>query len=273
MSTAGEVDALLQRVATEAPLVESVTNAVTVADVASVIRQWGALPVMADDTREIDAMVAAAAAVHLNMGTVDADGEAALTAAAGAAASHGVPHVFDPVGVGATPTRTAVAAAVIEAATPTIIKGNHAEISALAGADAEVRGVESVGTYDAIAETAQAYAQSVDAVVVASGETDVVATGDRVVMISGGDPMLGTVVGTGCMLGATLAAFVAVASTPETAAVAGTIAFGRAAERAMSGRYGPIAGPASFKTRFIDAIAGMRELSVGEIDDRITEGP
>jgi hydroxyethylthiazole kinase len=272
MTTTTAVDALLQRVVDQAPLVESVTNAVTIADVAEVIRQWGALPVMADDVREIDAMVAAAEAVHLNMGTVDADGEAALCAAAEAAAAHGIPSVFDPVGVGATPTRDAVAAAIIETATPTIIKGNHAEISALAGADAEVRGVEAVGTYTAIAETAQAYAAATDTVVVASGETDVVASAERVVTIAGGDPMLGAVVGTGCMLGGTLAAVAASASEPMEAAVAGTVAFGRAAEMAMSGRYGPIAGPASFKMRFIDAVAGMRETSIGSLDDRITEG-
>ncbi|MDR9411579.1 MAG: hydroxyethylthiazole kinase [Haloquadratum sp.] len=273
MTSEAAVDALLGRVVEEAPLVESVTNAVTVADVAAVIRQWGALPVMADDTREIDAMVGAAEAVHLNMGTVDVDGEAALVTAMEAAAAHDVPSVFDPVGVGATPTRTAVATAVIETAAPTIIKGNHAEISALAGADAEVRGVESVGTYAAIGETAQRCAEATDAVVVASGETDVVATADRVVSITGGDPMLGRVVGTGCMLGASLAAFVAVAPTPLEAAVAGTVAFGRAAELAMSGRYGPIAGPASFKTRFIDAVAGMREVPIGSLEGRLTEGP
>jgi hydroxyethylthiazole kinase len=272
MTTTAAIDGLLQQVVAEAPLIESVTNAVTIADVAAVIRQWGALPVMADDVREIDAMVAAAEAVHLNMGTVDADGETALCAAAEAAATHEIPYVFDPVGVGATPTRTAVATAVIETAPPAIIKGNHAEVSALAGVDAEVRGVEAVGTYTAIAETAQAYAAATDAVIVASGETDVVATADRVVTVTGGDPMLGRVVGTGCMLGGTLAALAASASEPMEAAVAGTVAFGRAAEMAMSGRYGPIAGPASFKTRFVDAVAGMQEASVGAVDDRITEG-
>jgi hydroxyethylthiazole kinase len=271
MITGEEVDALVAAVDDESPLVESVTNTVTIADVAAVIRQWGALPVMAADTREIDAMVAAADGVHLNMGTVDVDGEAALVTAATAAQSQGIPSVFDPVGVGATPTRTAVATRIVEAAAPTIIKGNHAEVTALAGADAEVRGVESVGRYADITDTAQRCAELMDAVVVASGATDVVASADTVVTIEGGDPMLGRVVGTGCMLGATLAAFAPVAPSPMEAAVAGTISFGQAAERAMSGRFGPIAGPASFKIRFIDAVAGMRELSVGSLAERVTE--
>jgi len=60
----------LERVAETAPLVAAVTNKVTVAEVAQVIDNWGGLPVMSEDDREIDEFVAAAQAVLLNVGTL-----------------------------------------------------------------------------------------------------------------------------------------------------------------------------------------------------------
>jgi hydroxyethylthiazole kinase len=179
----------------------------------------------------------------------------------------GVPVVLDPVGVGATPTRDRVAERLVSEVDVAIVKGNYGEVTALAGEDAEVRGVESVGEYSDIATTAVACAQRYDTVVVASGETDVVATAYE---ISAGDPNMGTVVGTGCMLGGTLATF-AGAVDSETAALAGTLAFGLAGEAAAEGAFGEFHGPASYNVAFKDAIAGLRETDPDPADARVEE--
>jgi len=89
----------------------------------------------------------------------------------------------------------------------TVIKGNYGEISALAGVEAEVKGVESVGDYETIERTARSLAESTGATVVASGVDDVVADADGAVRLTAGHEMLGEVVGTGCMLGVTVATF------------------------------------------------------------------
>jgi hydroxyethylthiazole kinase len=265
-----DLDAALESVAEGSPLVNAVTNNVTVNDVAQVILHWGGLPVMSDDEREVGDMVSAAQACLLNMGTVSETGEATMIEAGQSANEHGVPVVLDPVGVGSTPTRNRVAERLATELDVAVIKGNYGEVAALAGEDAEVRGVESVGEYADVATTAVACAQRYDAVVVASGETDVVATADAAYEVTAGDPDMGTVVGTGCMLGGTLATF-AGAMDPETAALAGTVAFGLAGEAAADGAFGEVHGPGSYNVAFKDAIAGLRETDHDPADARVEE--
>jgi hydroxyethylthiazole kinase len=249
----------LGSIADAQPLINAVTNNVTVNDVANVTLHWGGLPVMSDDEREVADMVAAADACLLNMGTVDETGEATMLTAGKAAEEGGLPLVVDPVGVGSTPTRTRVATRLATELDVTVLKGNHAEITALSGADADVRGVESVGEYAEIAEHAIACAREYSTVVVASGETDVVADTENAYEVSAGHPMMGQVVGTGCMLGVTLATFAGGlgGDRPLEAALSGTVAFGLAGERAAT--EGSYDGPASYRIAFLDAVAGMAD--------------
>ena len=251
------------------PLVNALTNEVTVNDVANVTLHWGGLPVMSDDAREIGDMVAGAQGLLLNMGTVSEESEATMMTAGRAAADHDVPTVVDPVGAGATPTRSRVADRLVTDLPPTIVSGNYGEIAALVGDNADVRGVESVGEHADVAETAVACARETGSAVVASGETDVVATGSRAFEVRSGDPMLGRVVGTGCMLGVTLATFAAALDDPLEASLAGTLSYGLAGEAAAAGAFGEFHGPASYLTAFLDAVAGHEPTA--DPDDRIQE--
>jgi hydroxyethylthiazole kinase len=265
-----EVDlAALSAVEDASPLVNAFTNEVTVNDVAQVILHWGGLPVMSDDEREVADMVAGAQSLLLNMGTVSEEGESTMVTAGEAANEAGVPVVLDPVGVGATPTRDRVAERLASDLEVAIVNGNHGEIAALAGEEAEVRGVESVGEYGDIAETAIACAREYETVVVASGETDVVATPETAYEVRAGHEMMGTVVGTGCMQGGTLATMAGAIDDVEKAALLGTAAFGLAGEAAAAGDFGEYHGPASYSIAFRDAIAGLREASPGPLRDRI----
>jgi hydroxyethylthiazole kinase len=264
-----DLDTDLTAVTDVSPLVNAVTNNVTVNDVAQVILHWGGLPVMSDDEREVGDMVAGARACLLNMGTVSEEGEATMLEAGESANDNGVPVVVDPVGVGATPTRDRVAERLASELDVATIKGNYGEITALAGEDADVRGVESVGEYSDIATTAVACAQKYDTVVVASGETDLVATADAAYEITAGHPGMGTVVGTGCMLGATVATFAGAIDNTERAALAGTVAFGLAGEAASNGKFGEVHGPGSYNVAFKDAIAGLAGTDHDDGGDRI----
>ncbi|WP_380679335.1 hydroxyethylthiazole kinase [Salinigranum sp. GCM10025319] len=252
-----DVDEALAAVESERPLINAVTNKVTVNQVANVILHWGGLPVMSDDEREVADMVAAASGCLLNMGTVSERGEEAMLTAGRAANEHGLPLVVDPVGVGATPTRSRVAERLTSELDVTVVKGNYGEVSALVGDDSEVRGVESVGEYADIAATAVACARQTGAVVVASGTVDIVATADAAFEVETGHVMMGEVVGTGCMLGGTLATFAAGVDDTLSAALTGTAAFGFAGELAGDGAFGDYSGPASYETAFLDAVAGL----------------
>jgi hydroxyethylthiazole kinase len=264
-----DLEAALSAVEEASPLIHAVTNDVTVNDVAQVILHWGGLPVMADDEREVAQMVAAAGGCLLNMGTVSETGERTMLATGEAANEHGVPVVVDPVGVGATDTRDRVARRLASELDVAIVNGNHGEVAALTGADAEVRGVESIGEYADIAETAVACAAEFDTVVVASGVPDVVATPEAAYEVRVGDPMMGEVVGTGCMLGATAATFAGASLATVEAAVAGTAAFGLAGEAAAAGAFGQYHGPASYMTAFRDAVAGLAGADVDPIGERV----
>ena len=236
------------------PLVNAITNAVTVNDVANAILHWGALPVMSDDRRDAVEMVAGAEALLLNTGDVSERGVETMVAAGEAANDAGVPVVLDPVGAGATSVRSETAARLLDELDAAVVKANGGEVAALAGADGAVRGVEAVGDGGDAASHAAALAAETGAAVVASGATDVVATTDgRVHEVAAGDPMLGEVVGTGCMLGATCAAFAGALDADE-AALAGTFAFGLAGEAAAAHDH---RGPASYLVNLHDAVAGF----------------
>ncbi len=257
-------DALADSLATLAevePLVQSLTNTVTIRDVANLVRHWNALPVMADTPGDAGEMAQAADSLLLNIGQVPERRVEAMLEAGQVGNDRGIPVVLDPVGLGSTPTREATAERLLEALECTVIKGNYGEISALAGVDAEVRGVESVGEYDAIADAAVSVADATGAVVVASGVTDVIATSEGAVRLEAGHKRLGEVVGTGCMLGATIATFAGALEDGYTAALHGTLAFGLAGELAAGRDHD---GPASFFVAFNDTVAGLSAAAVAD---------
>ncbi|AGB16121.1 hydroxyethylthiazole kinase, sugar kinase family [Halovivax ruber XH-70] len=260
----------LQTLSDGSPLVQHLTNRVTMNDVAQVTLHWGGLPVMADTPGDAEEMVHGASAVLLNIGTASPQEVETMVAVGEAANELDVPVVFDPVGVGATPTRDEYAETLLERVDFAAIKGNYGEVSALAGVEADVAGVESVGEYDEIAATARALAASADTTVVASGVTDIVATGEAAYELSVGHERMGSIVGTGCVLGATLATFNGVIDDASEAALCGTTAFGHAGERAAETEHD---GPESYRVAFLDTIAGVTPESVREktIADRIDQ--
>ena len=250
------------------PLIQHLTNRVTINDVANSTLHWGALPVMADGPNDGPEMAHGASAVLLNTGQVNDSLSEAIYETGLAANELGVPVVLDPVGMGSTPTRNELVERLLADVEFAAIKGNYGEITALAGAEAEVKGVESVGEYDEIEATAQAVAESADTVVVASGETDIVATADAVYRVEAGHEMMGEVVGTGCVLGGAVATFCGGLEDTLTAALHATLAFGLIGERAADDEYN---GPASYHTNLLDAIWNLTPEAASDLDVDLSE--
>ena len=256
------VGEFLSAMEANAPLVHHLTNDVTTSETANVTLHWGGLPVMADAPAEAGDMAAGADAVVINTGTASTTDVDAMIDAGRRANEAGVPVVLDPVGYGATPHRVESVGRLLEAVAFDVIKGNAGEIRGLAGEEAAVRGVESVGESGAdVSDAARALAAETGAVVVASGPTDLVAGGESASELAVGDERMGSFVGSGCMLASTLGTFAAVAGEPEgptasttEAALAGCAAYGIAGERAAEA---DPAGPASYRTAFMDAVAAL----------------
>lgn len=270
------MESVLSAVADASPLVQHLTNEVTMRETANVTLHWGGLPVMADAMAEAGEMATGADAVLINTGRMTEEELDAMVAAGKGANEAGVPVVLDPVGYGATEFRVAANQRILRDVDVSLIKGNYGEVSGLAGDAAQIRGVESVGEHADVSTSARALAEETGATVVASGETDVVADpGGDAVDLAVGHARMASFVGTGCMLGSTLATFLGglegsetPAGSPTEAALFAVAAFGLAGERAAEA---DVSGPASYRTAFMDEVAYVAsEQPLLEVSGRLT---
>lgn len=258
------VEEILRRIRERRPLVHNITNWVVTNAVANALLAVGAAPVMAYAPEEVGAMASQAGALALNMGTPNSDVVAAMQLAGSAANQQGVPVVFDPVGVGATPYRITVARTIVKTVRLAVIRGNQGEIGHLVGVEGRVSGVDSLQVGEGLAEAMTAYAARTGTVVVATGATDLVSDGQRCFVCTNGHPWLAQVTGTGCMLTGLIGAALAVApgDVPGAwadAAVGAVTLFNVAAEIAAQKAH----GPGSFAVALLDALAQVTPEEVG----------
>jgi hydroxyethylthiazole kinase len=165
--------------------------------------------------------------------------------------------VFDPVGAGATKLRTTTTERIRSGVKVTVVRGNAAELATIAGMEAEIRGVDSVASGDPVS-AARLTALRFGGAAVVSGAVDHVSDGDRVADVLNGHPLMGRITGSGCMATAIVGAFLAVEPDPFLAGVEAMIAFGVAGELAAERS----AGPGTFRTQLIDAVAALDEATI-----------
>jgi hydroxyethylthiazole kinase len=169
--------------------------------------------------------------------------------------------VLDPVGAGATEYRTATARRILDLVDVTVLRGNPGEIATLVGAQAEVRGVESIGAAIEPAELARTAARSLGVIASVTGPVDHVSDGERVLAVSNGHALLATVTGTGCMSSAITGCFLAAKpGEPLEAAAEALAAFGVAAEDAARGAE----GPGTFHARLYDCLYALDPATLDE---------
>jgi hydroxyethylthiazole kinase len=229
------------------PLVHQITNYVVMNETANASLALGALPVMAHAPQEVEEMASIAGALVLNIGTLSDDWIEAMLLAGKAARG---PIVLDPVGAGATRYRTETARRLLDELDIAVVRGNAAEIAILAGREAEIRGVESIGAADSGGELARAAARLLGTVAAVTGPTDHVSDGERVIAVSNGHELLGTV----CMATAVTGAFLAVKpAEPLEAAAEALAAFGVAGEDAAR----DAKGPGTFHAALYDALYNL----------------
>jgi hydroxyethylthiazole kinase len=241
------------------PLVHQITNYVVMNETANATLALGALPVMAHAPEEVAEMASAAGALVLNIGTLSEHWVEAMLLAGKAAAG---PIVLDPVGAGATRYRTDTATRLLDELDIAVVRGNSAEIATLAGREAEIRGVEAIGTADGGGELARAAAEILGTVTAVTGPVDHVSDGESVIAVSNGHELLGMVSGTGCMATAVTGAFLAAKpQEPLEAAAEALAAFGLAGEDAAR----DARGPGTFHAALYDA---LYNLDPATLDDR-----
>jgi len=233
-----DVYAALEDLRARRPLVHNITNYVAMSVSANVLLALGASPAMVHAIEEVEDFVAIADALAVNIGTLSPIWVDAMRAAVTRARALGKPWVLDPVGCGATPYRTKVAAD-LAALGPDIIRGNASEILSLSGQVGRAgKGVDSSARAEDATGAATALAQRARCVVAVTGETDYVSDGTTCVAIHSGHALMPLSTALGCSLSAVTAAFAAV-RPPRIAAIAGLAVFGAAGAVAAQNCRGP----------------------------------
>jgi hydroxyethylthiazole kinase len=250
LSTGTDLAAIRER----KPLVHQITNYVVMNETANATLALGALPVMAHAREEVEEMAALAGALVLNIGTLSPPWVDAMLAAGRAANAAGVPVVLDPVGAGATSYRTETARQLLHELDIAVVRGNAAEIATLAGREAEIRGVESIGASDTSSELAREAARDLGTVVAVTGADDQISDGETTLGVANGDPLLARITGSGCIATAITGSFLAVRpDAPLLAAAESLVALGVAGEDAAR----DAKGPGSFHAALYDALDGL----------------
>jgi hydroxyethylthiazole kinase len=210
------------------------TNDVVQTFTANVLLALGASPAMVIEAEEAEQFAAIADALLVNVGTLTSPRAQSMRRAIESAVAAGKPWTLDPVAVGALTFRTRFC---------------H-QILALKPA-----AIDTTDTAASAVSAAQALARQTNAVVVVTGEVDYITDGQRTRMVTGGDPLMTRVVGTGCALSAVVAASCSLPGDrmDNVAAACGWM------KRAGTVAVAQSLGPGSFASAFLDALYTLEE--------------
>jgi len=222
----------------------------------------GASPIMSNQGTEAADLALLKGGLVINMGTSTSENLRNQCQAITQYNRVGAPIVLDPVGAAATSHRREALRTLLNAGYFALIKGNEAEIVAVAEAvglepssGTQQHGVDSHSslTSEQKVRLVQQIAAREQNVVLMTGKSDFISDGKFVLEIKNGHEYLGMVTGSGCALGTTLAAYIAAYPDDRLlAAVAGILHYEIAAEQAVENTY--VQGPGTFIPAFIDAL-------------------
>lgn len=255
----------------KAPLVQCITNFVTVNDCANIILAAGGAPAMTMAVAEVEEAVRGAAALVCNIGTIES--VEAMLLAGKEANRNEIPVVMDPVAVGSTQLRRDVAKILLENVHFAAIRGNASEIRYLAGQNTTGSGVD-VSAADTVTqenlpqamEMVRRLAEKTGSVIALSGVLDIISDGKRTAVLQNGCATMSRITGSGCMLTSLIGAFCgALPQEPFLATCTAMAAMGIAGELAEELRLQKGTGNATFRTDLIDHIFLLTEEKLAEM--------
>ncbi|XP_051133022.1 hydroxyethylthiazole kinase [Andrographis paniculata] len=245
----------LESVRQATPLIQCITNFVSMDLVANVLLSAGASPAMIHAAEEIPDFTPQIHGLYINVGTLTPAWLPAMKAAAQVANERNKPWVLDPVASGASGYRLKACLELLKLK-PTVVRGNGSEILALfrGSLNGTSKGVDSLHESTEAVEAAKSLAQISGSIIAVSGAVDIVTDGERVVGVRNGVPMLQKITAAGCSVTALIAAFVAVnPQQPLEATATALSVFGMCGEIGLE----KAGGPASLRLQLIDALNGL----------------
>lgn len=244
-----------QQLKQQRPLVQCLTNTVSVNFMANVLLSAGASPAMVDNPEEAAEFAEFAHGIIINLGTPTSALVEAMRLAIVKAEQIGKPWVLDPIAAGALSWRGQLAADFLSHH-PTVVRGNASEIIGLAGLGQNNKGFDSSNDpADAVA-AAQSLLQHTQ-VVSASGQVDHIIAKTYtdgiqqqwLAKIKGGSAFFPLVTASGCSLGALVAAYAGI-TDPFNAVVSAHAHFAVAGRKAHLMSH----APGDFQREFINQL-------------------
>ena len=262
-----EFEKALISVRKKKPLVQCITNFVTVNDCANIILASGGSPTMASHPLEVAEAVAGVQALVCNLGAIEKVD--AMVLAGKEANRLGKPVILDPVGAGGTRLRRDAVKRLLEEVHVTVIRGNASEIRYLAGKQSAGSGVD-VSDMDEITEDnlkaaitmAEELAGKLHAVIAISGKIDVISDGKRSCVLRNGCATMARITGSGCMLTSLIGAFCGASEDAFAATCSAMAAMGICGEMAEEKRLLNGTGNATFRNDLIDAVFQLTEKQI-----------
>lgn len=242
------------------PRIHCISNLVSAPLCANGLIAIGAAPIMADDLMEAAEITNLCDGLSLNLGMPNPRKLSAMLLSGVAANKKGIPVVFDPVGVGASPYRMKCAQSLMGDIQFTAIRGNLSEMKTLAGEDGHCLGVDAGQSIteenlSLVATFARSFAQKTGTIIAISSIIDVVSDGMEVYVVRNGHPMLSTLSGSGCLLSTIMTAFLAGnPDQPLLACVSALCAMGYCGELAAK----TANGNGSFAVALLDTLSNLQ---------------
>lgn len=238
----------------QSPLIHCITNPISITLCANGLLAVGAQPIMAEHPEEVAEITGNAQALLLNLGNITDARMLSMQRAALAAKERKIPIVLDAVGVSCSKMRREYLQEFLRVCVPTVIKGNYSEIHALSQSDYRTPGVDADHelTEGAVNHSAVILARRYSCMVLASGKTDILTDGVRLVHIRNGTPLLSRITGTGCLLGALAAACLTVQPDLDGLVTACAM-LGISGERAQTPQ-----GTGTFGARLLNALSTLQ---------------
>ena len=236
-------------------LIHCITNPISMNQCANAILALGARPIMAEHPDEVMEITRTASSLLLNLGNITDSRISSMRLALKEASATGIPVTLDAVGAACSSLRKTLVRLFLTSGKFACLKGNYSEILALYDDTYKAAGVDAKDGIDEelIRRAVLELSKTNSCIVVATGKVDLIASDGEIREVTGGTAQLSQVTGTGCMLGAVIATYLAEENSLQS--VVNACAFFKACgEKAATDK-----GTGTFMVNLLDALGGCHE--------------
>lgn len=204
----------INNIKVQKPLINCITNKVTINDVANAILSMGGSPLMTSNKIELEDVISVSKALYLNLGALSDVETNVYIYAIEMAKKYKKPIVFDAVAVGGSQYRKDAAQEILHQ-NLTVVHGNYSEISYLSEGIRNTKGVDSEDIkVEIMIERTKKAAIKYNTIVFTTGPVDIISNGTESYLVKNSSPLLEKITGAGCIVSGLVATAIAANDDP-----------------------------------------------------------